>query len=197
MLGKLLLHLIRQPTSGCHLPPPGKAMGLFAVMKKKTGGETPPLPQNCMIHRRGDSRIARFYLRFSLVFGRRQSNFASLSSKLASQKLPLPCAGRYFLKISNPLTINLSSWAESKFYRTRSEVKPRRPSAAGISKRVWVAHHSKCYIPSKSHQKSKRDPASANASRFFIAIRSEKFRLAACRLLRDDIQIFYFAIIRL
>ena len=25
------LHLIRQPTSDCHLPPPGKALELFAL----------------------------------------------------------------------------------------------------------------------------------------------------------------------
>ena len=44
-----------------------------------------------MIHRRGDHRSPAFCARYAIVFGRRQSNFASLSSKFASQKLPLPC----------------------------------------------------------------------------------------------------------
>ena len=51
-----------------------------------------------------------------------------------------------------------------------------------------------CYIDTESHRNFKRDPASPMGSRFFLAIRSKKVRLAACRLLRDDRLIVYLLI---
>ena len=42
------------------------------------------------------------------------------------------------------------------------------------------------------HRNFKRDPCGALAPCFFLALRSEKVRLAACRLLRDDRLIDYF-----
>ena len=41
-------------------------------------------------------------------------------------------------------------FTQSKFYRAKSEVKPRSDSDDGISLRVWVAYHIKCYIDSKA-----------------------------------------------
>ena len=38
-------------------------------------------------------------------------------------------------------------FTQSKFYRARSEVKPRSDSDDGISLQIWVACHNKCNIP--------------------------------------------------
>ena len=56
--------------------------------------------------------------------------------------------------------------------------KPRGECDDGVWLGVWVACQGKCYIPSKSHRDLLRDPASLKDSRFFLAFRSKKLRLA-------------------
>ena len=71
-------------------------------------------------------------------------------------------------------------------------MKSRSDSDEGISERVWVACHSKCNIPSKSHRESLRDPASAKKPRASASLFApQKFDFA-----QDDRLIYYFAVVQ-
>ena len=61
----------------------------------------------------------------------------------------------------------------------------------GISERIWVACHSKCYIDLKATEICNEIPRRLKASRFFLALRSEKVRQA-----QDDIQCYCYGFYR-
>ena len=106
-----------------------------------------------------------------------------LWSPAGEHSSPLPSSALKHITKWNPC---MSSWAESKFYRAGSEVKPRSDSDEGISERVRVAYQGKCNILLTSHQDSLRDPAAATPCASASLLAQQKFdsaqddRLVVC-----------------